>query len=297
MPRGRPTPERADPAPPAEKWRHELRVAIGLARWAGARMRADATQRRTGAGQASDRSKANPADLVTATDQAIEIQVRRTLDRHFPRHGVLGEELGRRPGEVDAPVWLVDPVDGTTNFSNGVGWSCFSLGLVDDAGPLLAVVADPWRREVYSAVRGRGATCNGRALSARSVPGLAGQLVMTEWAGHEPWPGMSEVLASLAGRYCTTRIMGSTALSIVQVAAGRAAGALVGAYHPLDGLPAALIALEAAAVVVELDGRPTLADAGGLEAASTAPAGAVLVSAPAVKDELLELWRSARPTV
>jgi myo-inositol-1(or 4)-monophosphatase len=277
--------------PTVEPWRREARVAGWLARWAASRMRSDAAARRDGgAVRIGDRTKDNPADLVTPTDRAIELQVRRTLGRHFPRHAIEGEEFGRRPGDPDAPFWLVDPVDGTSNFAHDVGWSSFSLGLLDADGPALAVVADPWRGELFGAVRGRGARLDEqRTLEVASVDRLEGQLVLTEWAGHRPWPGMSGVLSGLADRYCTTRIMGSTALSIVQVAAGRAAATLIGSCHRVDALPAVLIALEAGAVAVGLDGAPLFPAA----ARAVDPLAPMLVATPGVAAEVLELWRSA----
>src|SRR5450631_4936184 len=132
----------------------ELKAAVALGRWAGLRMRRDALARAGGVARDQDRAKANPADLVTGTDEAIEQHVRATLAEQFPRHGVLGEEFGARDAEPGQPVWVVDPVDGTTNFAHGLGWSSFSLGLVDDRGPVLGVVVDPWRREVFTALRG-----------------------------------------------------------------------------------------------------------------------------------------------
>jgi len=266
-------------------------VAGSLARWAASRMRLDATARRGGgAVRIGDRTKDNPADLVTPTDRAIELHVRRVLGRHFPRHAVEGEEFGRRPGDPDAPFWLVDPVDGTSNFAHDVGWSSFSLGLLDADGPALAVVADPWRGELFGAVRDRGAHLDEqRPLEVAPVDRLEGRLVLTEWAGHRPWPGMPDVLAGLADRFCTVRIMGSTALSIVQVAAGRAAATLIGSCHRVDALPAMLIALEAGAVAVGLDGAPLLPAA----ARAADPLPPLLVAAPGVAAELLDLWRSA----
>jgi myo-inositol-1(or 4)-monophosphatase len=269
----------------AEHGRQELKLAVELGRWAAVRMRQDVLRRANGAARDHDRTKDNAADLVTGTDEAIERQVRRRLAEEFPRHGVVGEEFGVTDAAPGEPAWVVDPVDGTTNFAHGLGWSAFSIGLVDEAGPVLGVVVDPWRDELFSAVRGQGAQCNGRAIGLTHPPdgGLAGSLVLTEWAGHVPWPGMSSVLAQLQGRHCTVRVMGSTALSLVQVAAGRAAAALIGAYHAIDALPAALIGIEAGALAPALTGGASLPVDGG----------PLLLAVPAVAVELVEIWRRA----
>ncbi len=230
------------------------------------------------------RHKANPADIVTDTDEAIESQVRAVLRREFPDHWIEGEEHGVHQGAEGAPRWVVDPVDGTTNYAHGIGWSSFSLGLADaDGTPLVGVVADPYRGEVFSAVRGQGARLNGRPIHAADHGELRGHVVMTEWAAHAPWRGMQRILAELSDRYCTVRIMGSTALSLAQVAAGRASAAMIGAFHAVDGMPALLIGMEAGALAFD-DNGPTTAS----------PSGGLLLAAPDTAREAAELWHTAR---
>ncbi|XUL93725.1 inositol monophosphatase family protein [Streptomyces galilaeus] len=251
-----------------------LRVAVELAAWASETIR-------SGNGGASGpvRQKAGPADIVTDTDEAVERHVRSVLRREFPGWGIDGEEYGVEEGASDAPHWVVDPVDGTTNYAHGLGWCSFSLGLArPDGSPLLGLVADPWRGEVFTAVRGRGTHLNGEPIHVADHTTLTGHVFMTEWAAHAHWPGLDALLARLADRHCTVRVMGSTALSLVQVAAGRAAAAAIGEFHPVDGLPALLIATEAGAVAV-----PRLP-------AYDTP---LLLAAPGVAAEARELWQSA----
>ena len=213
-----------------------LRVAVELAEWASQTIRGG-----NAAAKGPVRQKASPADIVTDTDEAVERHVRSVLRREFPAWGVDGEEYGVEEGVPHAPHWVVDPVDGTTNYAHGLGWCSFSLGLAEpDGSPLLGVVADPWRGEIFTAVRGGGAYLNGTPLRAADHPTLTGHVFLTEWAAHAHWPGLDELLAALAARHCTVRVMGSTALSLVQVAAGRATAAAIGEFHPVDGLPALL---------------------------------------------------------
>ncbi|MFC8434638.1 inositol monophosphatase family protein [Streptomyces sp. NPDC057253] len=222
-----------------------LKVATDLADWASR------TIRRPRDPGAEVREKDGPADIVTATDEAVETHVREVLARAFPEHGIVGEEYGTTQGSAGAPHWVVDPVDGTTNYAHGLGWCSFSLGLAAaDGTPLLGVVADPWRGETFTAVRGRGAYLNGTRTHAAAHTTLTGHVFLTEWAAHAHWPGMDTLLAELAARHCTVRVMGSTALSLAQVAAGRATAAAIGGFHAVDGLPPLLIALEAGAVAV-----------------------------------------------
>lgn len=225
------------------------------------------------------REKDGPADIVTDRDEEVERVVREALTREFPEYGIVGEEYGSTPGRPDAPHWLIDPIDGTTNYAHGIGWCSFSLGLAaPDGSPLVGVVADPWRREVFTAVKGGGAFLNGTPLRAAAHTTLTGHVFLTEWAAHAHWPGMDALLSTLAERHCTVRVMGSTALSLAQVAAGRAVAAGIGEFHPIDGLPALLIATEAGAVALpELPAYDT----------------PLLLTAPGVVAEAAEVWRGA----
>ncbi|MGW1560839.1 inositol monophosphatase family protein [Streptomyces sp. NPDC002144] len=250
-----------------------LRVAVELAEWASEKIRG------TDAGAGGPiRQKASPADIVTDTDEAVERHVRAVLRREFPGWGIDGEEYGVEEGSFHAPHWVIDPVDGTTNYAHGLGWCSFSLGLAEpDGSPLLGVVADPWRREIFTAASGRGAHLDGTPIRAADHTTLTGHVFMTEWAAHAHWPGQDALLAELAARHCTVRVMGSTALSLVQVAAGRATAAAIGEFHPVDGLPALLIATEAGAVAM-----PRLP-------AYDEP---LLLAAPGAAAEARELWRT-----
>lgn len=202
------------------------------------------------------RTKRHAADVVTDVDVATERAVRTIVAEHFPDHHVLGEELG---GEAwDGPTWYCDPVDGTTNLASGLPWTSFSLSLAIGRDPLVGVVADPWRGDVWHAVAGRGAYRSGDdRLRAPDVDGLAGRVVMTEWAAHVPWPGMTGFLDALGERHCTSRIMGSGTLSVASVAVGRSAGAVISTFHPEDHLAGVLLCREAGAVVVDRAGVET----------------------------------------
>ncbi|MFF7752543.1 inositol monophosphatase family protein [Streptomyces sp. NPDC007971] len=250
-----------------------LAVATDLAAWASEAIR------RPHGGEV--REKASPADIVTQTDETIEAHVRSVLRAAFPSHGIEGEEYGTdEPPSPNAPYWVVDPVDGTTNYAHGIGWCSFSLGLAaPDGTPLLGLVADPWRGETFTAIRGRGAHLNGTPVRAAAHTTLTGHVFLTEWAAHAHWPGLDALLAALSQRHCTTRVMGSTALSLAQVAAGRATAAAIGEFHAVDGLPAYLIATEAGAVA--LPAIPSYDEP-------------LLLAAPGVAEEMAGLWRTIR---
>lgn len=234
------------------------------------------------------RTKQHAADLVTDVDVATERAVRARIADAFPGHLIVGEELGGDPDlDGDTPTWWCDPVDGTTNLASGLPWTSFSLALAVGREPLVGVVADPWRGEVLHATAGRGAwrrTADGpdERLSASGATGLAGQVLLSEWASYAPWPGMLELFAALSQRHCTTRVMGSGTLSVASVGAGRAAAAVIGAFGPEDHLAGLLISAEAGAVV---------RDASGAETRWPGP-GPFCVAAPGVDPDLQALTSS-----
>ena len=231
-------------------------------------------------------TKQNAADLVTEVDVAIERHVREVIGQRFPDHRIVGEEMGgsSAPG---VPCWYLDPIDGTTNFANHIPWNAFSLALAVDDTPFVGVVADPWRGDLFEAVRGRGAKLNGSALKIPTAEAgadpLSGRVVSTELASYLVWPGMLEMLESLSERYCTMRMMGSGTMTLVGIAAGRGAGAVIGAFGPADHLAALLIVDEAGGIVLDSAGRRrTFPDSGGIMAA-----------APEAATELHDLWQTA----
>lgn len=233
-------------------------------------------------------TKHGPSDYVTVTDRAVEHLVRETIHQRFPDHTVVGEELGVM-GDAEAEfVWYVDPVDGTTNFAHGLPWSSFSLALRDESGGAVGVVADPYRREVFGAARTRGARLNGRPIRSRTDTTLAGAVVLTEWAAHRPWPGMEQMFLELSAKLCTTRIMGSSALSVASVGAGRAAAAVLGGYNTWDALAAVVVAREAGVLILGRDGLEHDLPPG------EGPTGGLLAVAPGVACELHRLWVGAR---
>lgn len=233
-------------------------------------------------------TKTDPADLVTDIDVAVERHVREVIAWHFPDHGFVGEEMGGS-AQSGVPCWYLDPVDGTTNLANSIPWNAFSLALVVDGAPVVAVVADPWRADLFEAVSGRGALLNGSPLRlgatrvAEGTDPLAGTVVSTELAAHVPWPGMIELLHELGDRYCTMRVMGSGTLSLVGVAAGRGAGAVIGSFGAVDHLAAVLVVHEAGGVVLGSTGEHTLFPS----------AGGIMAAAPGAAEALHAAWRSA----
>jgi fructose-1,6-bisphosphatase/inositol monophosphatase family enzyme len=218
-------------------------------------------------------TKTSDADWVTETDLAVERHVRAAVAERFPEHRIVGEEYGDSGNEAHA-TWYVDPVDGTTNFVHGLPWSSFSIAVVDDEGPAVGAVADPYRREVLSAVRGRGARRNGEPSRCAEADRLVGGILLTEMSAQSLWDGQAALMGALAEQGCVTRIMGSNALSLASVGAGRVTATLIGRFGPIDCIAGSLIARESGAAVLEIG-------------------EGILCSAPGVADELVELWKAA----
>jgi len=228
-------------------------------------------------------AKDSPFDWVTDTDRTLERHTRRVLTAEFPGIPVVGEEFGADLGADAADYrWVVDPVDGTANYLAGLPWCAYSLALVDARGPVVGVVADPYRGQIYAAARGLGARANGRRMSLGERAGTAGAIVCTELAGNGPWPGMGRFIEAAAGAHCGIRVLGSAALSIAQVALGHAAAAVLHGYREWDVAGAVALAVEASAVVLDRRGEEV-----------PLPVDGVLVAAPGVADEVLAWWRTA----
>jgi fructose-1,6-bisphosphatase/inositol monophosphatase family enzyme/glycerophosphoryl diester phosphodiesterase len=233
------------------------------------------------------RTKANAADHVTAVDVAVEEQVRKVIAERLPGHLVVGEELGGT-AEPGVPCWYVDPVDGTANLANGVPWTAFSLALAIDREPLVAVVGDVWRGQVFAAAAGRGAELDGRRLELQgdiaTGTGLAGKIVSTELLNHSPWPGMDGFVDGLRDRFCTVRVMGSGTLTLAGPAAGRGSGAVIERFSPIDHLASALVVREAGGVLLDDNGDETV----------WPESGGILAARPEHAAELYGLWADAR---
>ena len=251
-----------------------LALATDLARQAGAL----ALTMRVGVEQLD--SKSSPTDVVTAADKAVEALLLSALAAARPADGVLGEEGAATPG-TSGLRWVIDPIDGTVNYLYGIPHWAVSIGVEDAAGPVVGVVFDPAKDELWQAVRGGGSVLNGAPLRCSSVSSLAVALVGTGF-GYDARrrAAQTRVLPTLIPACRDLRRMGAGALDLCSVAAGRLDAYYEQGLSPWDLSAGSLIALEAGAVVAGLDG---------------APAGPALVvcSAPGVFDELHDLLSAA----
>ena len=190
------------------------------------------------------------AGIVTDTDRATEAWVREEVARHNSTHTVLGEEEGFR-SDASGPCWVVDPIDGTTNFAAGTPLFAFSLGLIEDGMPSVAVCVDPMREETWSAVRGEGAWLNGQPLSCTEGTLTSESCFAVPSNGGERLQG---VLARVTRR-AKLRNTGSTVLNGCYVAGGRFAACLATNSRLWDIAACSLVITEAGGQVSTDRGR------------------------------------------
>jgi len=204
-------------------------------------------------------TKSTATDLVTEMDRAAERLVVDQLLGARPDDGLLGEEGSNRAG-TSGVRWIIDPLDGTTNYVYRHPGVSVSIAAELDGTVVAGVVVDVWTGECFRAARGGGATRDGRPIEVSGATDLARALVATGF-GYQPEQRRHQgrVVGAILDRIRDIRRMGSAALDLCSVACGR-----VDAYYelslgPWDFPAGALIAAEAGAVVVDLDGEPPTA--------------------------------------
>jgi myo-inositol-1(or 4)-monophosphatase len=195
-------------------------------------------------------------DEVTDADTAAEAVILSLLRDRFPDHVVLSEEAGRRGTEAPY-VWLVDPLDGTTNYARGHPTFSVSLAVLREESPLVGVVHDPLRGHTFAARRGGGATLNGRPIHTRRTERLRDALIGLDWA-HDDAERREALrrLAALAPRCRTVRSMGSAALACAYVGAGWLDVYFAAGLRPWDTAAASLVVAESGGRISGLEGEP-----------------------------------------
>ena len=218
-------------------------------------------------------TKSSPTDVVTAYDRAAERLLADGIRAARPGDAILGEE-GTADTGTTGVRWIVDPLDGTVNYLYGQRVWGVSVAVEVEGVVEVGVVAVPGDRETYSAVRGRGATCDGRPLRVRDAAQLSVALVGTGFS-YDPArrARQAAVLAEVLPVVRDVRRVGAAAVDLCWVAAGRLDAFYERGLQPWDLAAGALVASEAGAVVSDLHGGP----------ASTA---FCLAGAPAVVDDL-----------
>lgn len=218
--------------------------------------------------------KKGTIDLVTEVDLEVERMCRQVLAERFPSHAVLAEEL-QPPGGGGAPCrycWVFDPIDGTVNYAHGLPIFCASLALEIDGRAEVGAVYDPVREELFAAERGDGARLNGRPLHVSGASALVDAMVCTgfPYDVHQTVDEVVGLFGRFVGQAQAVRRLGSAALDLCYVAAGRFDGFWEQRLHPWDVAAATLIVEEAGGRVTDFEGRPCDSRAGRVVASNGA---------------------------
>jgi myo-inositol-1(or 4)-monophosphatase len=226
--------------------------------------------------------KKGTIDLVTEIDIEIERGFRAMIAERFPDHAVLGEEFGAG-GDASQQrrwCWVFDPIDGTTNYAHGLPIFCSSLALELDGQPLVAAVYDPNRKELFTAERGQGAWLNGQPLRVSAADALINSLLVTgfHYDVHKDPGEVIALFGTFISRARAVRRLGSAALDLCYVAAGRFDGFWEKKLQPWDVAGGALIVLEASGTVTAMSGAPY-----------TSRGGSVLATNGRIHQQMLDL--------
>ncbi|MCU6711896.1 inositol monophosphatase [Paenibacillus sp. J5C_2022] len=213
-------------------------------------------------------SKYSSQDLVTEVDKGSERLIRNLIATHFPHHSFLGEE-GVEPGpEASAKaleeardaeyLWIVDPIDGTTNFVHGFPFFCISIALAHRGELIVGVVYDPMRNELFVAEKGKGAYVHGRKMGVADEERLRESLIATGLPPEQQaaLPLNLRGINELAPKVRNLRIAGSAALHMAYVAAGRLSGFWEIGLNSWDMAAGVLLIQESGGMVTDLNGEP-----------------------------------------
>lgn len=205
--------------------------------------------------------KSSPVDLVTETDQQVEKLIIAKIKSQYPDHHFIGEESvadGAKCNLTDAPTWIVDPIDGTTNFVHRVPKVAICLGFCVGKLPVAGVVYNPITCQMFTAIKGKGAYCNGKQLKVSDQQNLTKSIIMTEFGSSREKEKMDKIFSNLNSVVTTPvhgiRSFGSAAINMCQVASGVAEAYYEFGIHCWDYCAASVIVREAGGVCIDTQG-------------------------------------------
>jgi myo-inositol-1(or 4)-monophosphatase len=204
-------------------------------------------------------------DFVSEVDRQTEAFIRESLTALFPDDTVLGEEDG---GNVGSRTWIVDPIDGTTNFVRGIPFWCLSAGFVIDGDPAVGVIYDPCRDEIFCAHKGGGAMLNGVPMRASSIREPARAILSIGFNFKAPVERHNRLLAGLLSAGAVYRMHGAGALALAHVAAGRLDGFWESNLSPWDLAAGLLLIREAGGFASDATGGARVIETGAVVAAN-----------------------------
>lgn len=211
-------------------------------------------------------------DFVTDVDRQAEREIVYHLKKAFPDHGILGEESGEA-GNADSDYqWVIDPLDGTTNFIHGIPHFAVSIACLYKGTVEHAVILDPIRREEFIASRGRGAQLNERRIRVAALPNLDGALIGTgipyKSRNEENIPAYTASLEAVTRQTAGIRRAGAASLDLAYVAAGRLDGFWEIGLHQWDIAAGVLLIREAGGLISDFQGGNRYMETGNIVAAN-----------------------------
>ncbi len=252
-----------------------LALALDIAREAGAELLERLSRPREIA------EKSRRADLVTDADRASERLVLARLRSAYPQAAILAEESGAHPGSADER-WIVDPLDGTTNYAHGYPLFCVSIAYERNGELVAAVVHAPAMRETFAAERGAGVTFNGKRTGASEIDCLGEAMTCTGFHPADFERNASRFAAASRAAQAVRRD-GTAALDLAYVACGRYDGFWEFDLSPWDVAAGTLLVREAGGAVTRVDGSAAALDA-----------RSILATNGRIHDELCEILTNTR---
>ena len=241
-----------------------LNIAVRAARRAGSLINRAALE-----GGALEVRAKRANDFVTQVDKAAEQAIMEVVRKAYPEHGFLCEESGASAPDAEV-VWIIDPLDGTTNFIHGFPQYCVSIAVRSRGALAHAVVYDPVKNELFTASKGRGAYLNDRRIRVSKATRLADALVGTGF----PFKELSRLelytrqLQALMRTCAGVRRAGAAALDLAYVACGRLDAFWELGLSPWDMAAGALLIAESGGLVGDLKGEQTYLESGDISAAT-----------------------------
>jgi len=227
-----------------------LKTAVKIAKQAGKVFKANFGKPK----EVSDKGAGtNISMLVTEIDRKIESLIKKELSKSFPAHKMLGEESGVSGNKGQDFIWIIDPIDGTTNFVFGIPFCCISIALWDKQGPLLGVIYDPIHDTLITGQRGKGAFKNGKKIQVSEVSTVAKSIGCVGWAnpkdGLKLYPKLLKISRKL-------RVFASSVLTAGFIAQGSIDYYAVDNIFIWDFAAGAVIVPEAGGTITDLKGKP-----------------------------------------
>ncbi|XP_031440135.1 inositol monophosphatase 1-like [Clupea harengus] len=240
-----------------DPWQESMDHAIVVARKAGAVIR-DALQN-----EVKIMTKSSSVDLVTKTDQRVERIIIDSVKEKFPKHSFIGEEsvaAGEPCILTDNPTWIVDPVDGTTNFVHGFPFVAVSIGFAVNKELEFGVVYSCLEDKMYSARKGKGAFCDGEKLQVSDQTDMRKTMIISELGSNREPEKVSKIFSTMQRILCIPvhgiRGSGTAATNMCMVASGAVEAFFEIGIHCWDIAAGAVIVTEAGGVLMDVDGGP-----------------------------------------